>query len=155
AEPQVTLFEGDLLRAALLLPERFPAGLPQFRWIAVAQGCPILLDFLDGVGGLLRECSGGRCQEYGKCASLHRIPSGYAMVASSVLLSPWLSVHVMTTLSPGFPPAKRKDRNGFFATAGPHSADNTVLPLHVALTFWMNQAGITAPLLSLRWPVSI
>src|SRR6476619_6499545 len=61
----------------------------------------------------------------------------------------------MATLSPGLPPAKRNDRNGFFATAGPHSADSTVLPLCVAVTFWMNQAGMVAPLESLRWPVSI
>src|SRR4051812_40539453 len=61
----------------------------------------------------------------------------------------------MTTLSPGLPPAKRNDRNGFFATAGPHSAERTVLPLWVAVTFWMNHAGIVAPLASLRWPVSI
>ena len=30
------------------------------------------------------------------------------------------------------------------------AAESTVLPLHVALTFWMNQAGCP-----LRWPVSI
>src|SRR4051812_37182090 len=77
------------------------------------------------------------------------------MVASSVRLSPLLSVHVTTTLSPGLPPAKRNDRNGFFATAGPHSAASTVLPLCVAVTFWMNHAGMSAPFASLRWPVSI
>src|SRR6185312_568036 len=78
-----------------------------------------------------------------------------AIVASSLRLSPWLSVQVMTTLSPALAPAKRNDRNGFLATAGPHSADSTVLPFTVAVTFWMNQAGTIAPLESLRWPVSI
>src|SRR5438105_4820663 len=78
-----------------------------------------------------------------------------AMTASSERLSPWLSVHVMTTLSPGLPPANRNDRNGFFATAGPHSAESTVLPLCVAVTFWMNHAGIVWPFASLRWPLSI
>src|SRR5829696_1933830 len=77
------------------------------------------------------------------------------MVASSVRLSPLLSVHVIATLSPGLPPAKRNDRNGFLATAGPHSAERTVLPLCVAVTLWMNHAGMVAPLASLRWPVSI
>src|SRR5688500_17370392 len=77
------------------------------------------------------------------------------MVASSVRLSPLLSVQVTITLSPGLPPAKRNDRKGFFDTAGPHSAASTVLPLWVAVTFWMNQAGMVAPLESLRWPVSI
>src|SRR6186997_392365 len=77
------------------------------------------------------------------------------MVASSVRLSPLLSVQVMITLSPGLPPAKRNERNGFLATAGPHSAESTVLPLWVAVTFWMNHAGMVAPLESLRWPVSI
>src|SRR4051812_3722046 len=61
----------------------------------------------------------------------------------------------MTNFSPGFPPANRNERNGFFATAGPHSAASTVFPLWVAVTFWMNHAGMTAPLASLRWPVSI
>src|SRR5204863_7030490 len=65
------------------------------------------------------------------------------------------SVHVITTLSPGLPPEKRNERNGFFETAGPHSAESTVRPLWVAVTFWMNQAGMTAPFASLRWPVSI
>src|SRR5690349_12831208 len=77
------------------------------------------------------------------------------IVASSVRLSPLLSVQVICTLSPGLPPAKRNDRNGFLATAGPHSAESTVLPLCVAVTFWMNHAGIVAPFESLRWPVSI
>jgi len=40
------------------------------------------------------------------------------------------------------PPEKRNDRKGFFDTAGPHCAFSTVLPLCVALTFWMNQAGM-------------
>src|SRR5512141_3010304 len=77
------------------------------------------------------------------------------MVASSVRLSPWLSTQLMVTLSPGFPPLKRNERNGFFETAVPHSAASTVLPLQVAVTLWMNQAGMSLPLESLRWPVSI
>src|SRR5438128_1446296 len=36
-----------------------------------------------------------------------------------------------------------------------HSADSTVRPLCVAVTFWMNHAGIVWPFASLRWPLSI
>src|SRR5260221_2732731 len=98
----------------------------------------------------------GRCHEggYGERGAGKK-GADHVMVASSVRLSPLLSTHVITTLSPGLPPENRNDRNGFFETAGPHSAESTVLPLCVAVTFWMNHAGIVAPLASLRCPVSI
>src|SRR5678815_6053596 len=77
------------------------------------------------------------------------------MATSSVRVSLWLSTHVIFTLSPLAPPLNLNDRNGFFATAGPHCASSTTLSLCVTLTFWMNHAGIVLPCASLRWPVSI
>src|SRR5690606_7436936 len=58
-------------------------------------------------------------------------------------------------LSPAFAPLTVNCRKGFFDTAGPHSALSTCLPLWVAVTLVMCQAGMTLPALSLRWPVSI
>src|SRR5215467_11664673 len=77
------------------------------------------------------------------------------MTASSVLRSPLLSTQVIVTFSPGLPPLKRKCMNGFFDIEVPHCADSTVLPAWVTVTFWMKCAGTSAPLASLRRPVSI
>mgnify|MGYP003694590821 CR=1 FL=1 len=52
----------------------------------------------------------------------------------------------MTTFSPFAPPLNLNERNGFFDTAGPHCADSTVLPPYVAVTFWINHAGIVLTL---------
>src|SRR5882724_2218427 len=77
------------------------------------------------------------------------------MTTSSVLRSPLLSTQLMVTFSPGLPPLKRKCMKGFFDIEVPHCADSTVFPAWVTVTFWMKCAGTTAPLGSLRWPVSI
>src|SRR5215472_9714771 len=77
------------------------------------------------------------------------------MTTSSVLRSPLLSTQVMVTFSPGLPPLKRKCMNGFLDIEVPHCAESTVLPAWVTVTFWMKCAGTSAPLASLRWPVSI
>src|SRR6185295_10572877 len=77
------------------------------------------------------------------------------MVVSSVRVSPLLSSQVIAILSPFFPPLKLNSRNGFFATAGPHCAESTVLPWCVAVTLLMKCAGTILPEPSLRWPVSI
>src|SRR5437867_3687062 len=77
------------------------------------------------------------------------------MTTSSVLRSPLLSTQLMVTFSPGLPPLKRKCRKGFFDIEVPHCAESTVLPAWVTVTFWMKCAGTTAPLASLRSPVSI
>src|SRR5574343_1798621 len=79
----------------------------------------------------------------------------YDTVASSVRLSPLLSVQLQTTLSPALPPLTLNARYGFLETEGPHSAVKTVLPASSTLTSVMYQAGMTAPAESLRWPVSI
>src|SRR5882672_474177 len=77
------------------------------------------------------------------------------MTTSSVLRSPLLSTQLMVTFSPGLPPLKRKCTKGFFDIDVPHCADSTVLPAWVTVTFWMKCAGTTAPLASLRCPVSM
>src|SRR5882672_3151687 len=77
------------------------------------------------------------------------------MTTSSVLRSPRLSTQLMLTFSPGLPPLKRKCMKGFFDIEVPHCAESTVLPAWVTVTFWMKCAGTTAPLASLRSPVSI
>src|SRR5262249_48669014 len=88
----------------------------------------------------------------------------HAIVASSVLLSPRLSVHVMTTLSPFAPPLNLNDTNGFLATAGPPLPGHTGLPLHLApisliihaaLFPWMIHAGMASACAALRWRVFI
>src|SRR5260221_2305960 len=53
-QAQVAAFERGVLRAALFLPERFAARLPQLGRVVVAQRRAIALDLLHG-GALLRE----------------------------------------------------------------------------------------------------
>src|SRR5207249_7488269 len=60
-----------------------------------------------------------------------------AIVASSVRWSPWLSTQLTAILSPALPPLKLNCTNGFLETAVPHWALMTVLPLWVALIFWI------------------
>src|SRR5690606_35543255 len=76
-------------------------------------------------------------------------------VASSLRLSPLLSVQVTPILSPAFAPWTLNCRYGFFEIAGPQCTFRTGLPFSVAITSEMYQAGITLPDASLRWPVSI
>ena len=71
-------------------------------------------------------------------------------VASSVRLSPLLSFQLTAILSPALAPLTVNCRNGFLATAGPHSALSTVLPLWVAVTSVMCHAGMILPAASLR-----
>src|SRR5260221_9748301 len=76
-------------------------------------------------------------------------------MASTVLFTPRLSAQLIVTLSPGFPPLKRKCRNGFRDTDVPHCAESTVFPPCVTLTLRMKCAGMILPCASLRSPVSI
>ena len=69
--------------------------------------------------------------------ALREAKRDYAMTASSLRLSPLVSVQLTTTLSPLAPPLKLKFMTGFCDTAGPNCAERTVLPFHVAVTVWI------------------
>src|SRR6266545_4148535 len=147
ALPQIALFERDVLRTALLLPQIFAARFPKLGGIAILQRCPVLGDFIDGAR-LPQRCRSrdeqnqrsavhGAPLERTHESSSREAPSGEALggslhaddapvarpvqfqeiVASSVRLSPLLSTHVIWTLSPLAPPLNLNAWNGFFATA--------------------------------------
>jgi hypothetical protein len=54
--------------------------------------------------------------------------AGYVIVALADSLPPLLSFQLNSTSSPGAPPVKVKDRNGFIEMVGPHSAVITGSP---------------------------
>src|SRR5256885_9692075 len=159
-EAEVAALERGVLRPAPALPQLFAARLVELRRIAVLQELPIALDFLQGVLLSRRETRQHRRQHSGQNAvDAHRFPPPLTqpptMVASSVLLSPLLSAQLIATLSPGFPPLKRKCRNGLRETDVPHCAESTVLPPCVTVTLRMKCAGMILPCASLRSPVSM
>src|SRR6185295_8041923 len=134
--------ESDILRAALLLPQRLALGFPQLGGVAVSEQRTVLRDAVRGARCVVRLPV---CERHRDEDRQRQRRSLHATTASSLRLSPRLSTQFTVILSPAFAPFTTNSVKGFFAIAVPHSPLSTTLPFSAAVISVMCQAGIVLP----------